>query len=75
MSNIRLDPPQELSMSIGEAMFTQRAIRRMRHDVPVTDVDLKLILDAASKAPNGGNSQLLELFFEALRVRHRKERQ
>ena len=57
VSNIRLEPPQELSMSIGEAMFTQRAIRRMRHDAPVKDADLKLILDAASKAPNGGNTQ------------------
>lgn len=57
MTDIRLDPPTELDMPIGEAMFTQRAIRRLRHDQPVSDAHLKLILDAASKAPNGGNTQ------------------
>jgi nitroreductase len=38
-------------------MFTQRAIRRLQHDKPVGDADLKILLDAASKAPNGANSQ------------------
>lgn len=57
MENTRLDPPAELAMSVGEAMFTQRAIRRLQHDKPVSNEHLKLILDAASKAPNGGNTQ------------------
>src|SRR3954452_25249457 len=45
-----------LSMSLGEAMFTQRAIRRFRPD-PIPAEDLHLILEAAVKAPNGGNQQ------------------
>ncbi len=49
--------PTDLTMPIGDAMFTQRAIRRLRHDKPVSDADLKTVLDAASKAPNGGNTQ------------------
>lgn len=57
MTMIRLEPPAELSMSIGEAMFSQRAIRRLDATRPVTDNQIKIILDAASKAPNGGNIQ------------------
>jgi nitroreductase len=45
-----------LSMPIGEAMFTQRAIRRFRPD-PIPIDDLRLIVEAAVKAPNGGNQQ------------------
>jgi nitroreductase len=45
-----------LSMSVGEAMFSQRSIRRFRSD-PIPMDDLHLILDAAVKAPNGGNRQ------------------
>ncbi len=44
-------------MGLGEAMFTQRAIRRLDPDRPIGDDHLKLLLDAASKAPNGGNAQ------------------
>ena len=54
---IRLDPPDVLDMAIGEAMFTQRAIRRFDHDRPIPDAVLKVLLDAASKAPSGGNTQ------------------
>ena len=57
MEMIRLDPPAELSMPIGDAMFTQRAIRRLDHGRPIADAQIKLMLDAASKAPNGGNTQ------------------
>ena len=57
MEMIRLDPPETLAMPIGEAMFTQRAIRRMRHDKPISDADLETVLDAASKAPSGANTQ------------------
>jgi nitroreductase len=45
-----------LSMPVGEAMFTQRSIRRFRPD-PIPMPDLHLILDAAVKAPSGGNRQ------------------
>ena len=55
-TDVRLDPPAELDMPIGHAMFTQRAIRRLKPD-PISDTRLELILDAASKAPNGGNVQ------------------
>jgi nitroreductase len=45
-----------LGMPIGEAIFTQRSIRRFRPD-PIPIQDLELILEAASRAPNGGNRQ------------------
>ena len=57
MEMTHLDPPAELDMPIGEAMFTQRAIRRFRKDLAISDHHLRLLLDAASKAPNGGNVQ------------------
>ena len=56
MEEIRLEPPPELNMNIGQAMFSQRAIRSLKPD-PISDANLKIILDAASKAPNGGNRQ------------------
>jgi nitroreductase len=46
-----------LSMPLGEAIFTQRAIRRFRAD-PVPLADVRLILEAAVRAPNGGNQQI-----------------
>ena len=57
MEMTRIDAPPELDMPIGEAMFTQRAIRRLDPHRPVSDAHLKIILDAASKAPSGGNTQ------------------
>ena len=54
---VRLEPPAELNMPIGEAMFSQRAIRRLDRDRPIDDAQLKIVLDAASKAPSGGNTQ------------------
>ncbi len=50
------DAASRLSMSVGEAMFTQRAIRRLRPE-PIPMDDVKLILEAATKAPSGGNEQ------------------
>jgi nitroreductase len=44
-------------MPIGEAMFTQRAIRRFRPD-PIPIEDIHLLLESAVKAPNGGNQQI-----------------
>jgi nitroreductase len=45
-----------LSMPIGEAMFSQRSIRKFRPE-PIPMADIRLILEAASKAPSGGNTQ------------------
>ena len=56
MTMVRLEPPAKLNMNIGEAMFSQRAIRKLKPD-PISDEDIKIILDSASKAPNGGNRQ------------------
>jgi nitroreductase len=46
-----------LSMPLGEAMFTQRSIRRFTGD-PIPDEHLSLVLEAAVRAPNGGNNQI-----------------
>jgi nitroreductase len=47
---------ERLSMSVGEAIFTQRAIRRLKDD-PISDEVLETILNAARRAPSGGNLQ------------------
>ncbi len=69
MKMVRLNPPAELNMPIGEAMFSQRAIRRLDRDRPIGDEHLTIVLDAASKAPNGGNAQVAR--FLVIRDRHR----
>ena len=46
-----------LKMPIGEAMFTQRSVRKLRTD-PIPVEDLHLLIEAAVKAPNGGNNQV-----------------
>lgn len=46
-----------LSMPLGEAIFTQRSIRRFRPD-PIPIQDVRLVIEAAVKAPNGGNQQV-----------------
>jgi nitroreductase len=46
-----------LSMPLGEAIFTQRSIRRFETD-PIPIEDVRLILEAAVRAPNGGNQQV-----------------
>lgn len=45
-----------LTIPLGEAIFTLRAIRRLKPD-PVPDSDIRDILEAAIRAPNGGNQQ------------------
>ena len=47
---------ERLSMPLGEVIFSQRAIRRVRPD-PIPEEDLQHILEAAVHAPNGGNQQ------------------
>jgi len=44
-------------MPLGEAIFTQRSIRRFRPD-PIPLDDIQLMVEAAVKAPNGGNQQV-----------------
>jgi nitroreductase len=49
--------PKRLNMPVGEAMFSQRSIRKFKPDaIPMED--LHLIIEAAVKAPNGGNRQV-----------------
>lgn len=50
-----MDHP-DLDLSLGEAIYTLRAIRRFRTD-PIPDAALRGMLDAARQAPNGGNMQ------------------
>ena len=45
-----------LSMPLGEAIFSLRAIRRLKPD-PIPDDVLKDIMEATIRAPNGGNQQ------------------
>ena len=45
-----------LTIPLGEAIFSLRAIRRLKPD-PIPDADLRDILEAAIRAPNGGNAQ------------------
>ena len=45
-----------LTMPLGEAIFSLRAIRRFKPD-PLPEEDLRTILEAATHAPSGGNSQ------------------
>ena len=47
---------EKLTMSLGEAMFSQRAIRRFKPD-PIPDEDIHAALEAATKAPSGSNLQ------------------
>ena len=47
-------------MPLGEAIFTQRAIRRFKAD-PIPIEDLHLLVEAAVRAPNGGNLQVARL--------------
>ena len=47
-----------MTQEIGlfEAMYTQRAIRQFKPD-PVPDDEVRKLIEAATKAPSGGNSQ------------------
>ena len=46
-----------LSMPLGEAIFTQRSIRRFT-PAPISLEDVQLLVEAAVRAPNGGNQQV-----------------
>jgi len=43
-----------LDMTLSEAVYSLRAIRRQKPN-PIPDQDIRMILDAAIQAPNGGN--------------------
>jgi nitroreductase len=43
-------------MPLGEAIFSLRAMRKLKPD-PIADADLHDILEATIRAPNGGNQQ------------------
>lgn len=45
-----------LDITLGDAIYSLRAIRRIKPD-PIPDGDLQTILDAARQAPNGANRQ------------------
>lgn len=44
-------------MDVFEAIQTTRAMRRLDSSRPVSDADLRKVLEAATMAPSGGNSQ------------------
>ena len=58
-------------MSLHEALYTQRAIRNFT-PYPVSDATVATILDAAVRAPNGGNTQRWS--FLVIRDRETKRR-
>jgi len=60
-----------LSMPLGEAIFTQRSIRRFKPD-PVPLEDIHLMVDAAVRAPNGGNQQVARFLVVNDRARIRE---
>jgi nitroreductase len=46
-----------LTMPLGQALWTQRSIRKFRPD-PIPMEDIRLLVEAAVRAPNGGNRQI-----------------
>jgi nitroreductase len=44
-------------MDVFEAIRTTRAMRRLDHDRPVPEEDIWRVVEAATKAPSGGNAQ------------------
>jgi nitroreductase len=63
-----MDDHGRLAMPLGEAMFTQRSIRRFRPD-PLRVDDLRLLMEAAVRAPNGGNRQVARFLVVTDRAR------
>jgi nitroreductase len=43
-------------VALGDAIFSMRSVRKLRPD-PIPVEDLRLIMEAAVRAPNGGNAQ------------------
>jgi hypothetical protein len=55
----------EVAVDIEEAIYTTRAMRRVRPDPIPLDVQAK-ILDAAIRAPTGGNAQNWRVSIQAV---------
>jgi len=53
---IPIDYSRLNDITLGETLFSQRSIRRFKPD-PIPLEDLHLIMEAAVRAPNGGNAQ------------------
>ena len=51
-----MDSSERFPITLGEAIFSLRAIRRVKPD-PIPEDDLRDILTATIQAPNGGNAQ------------------
>ncbi len=51
-----MDTADRLSIPLGEAMFSMRAIRRLK-PAPVADEDVLALLEAARQAPSASNRQ------------------
>ena len=51
-----MEDPMGFSMPLGEAMSTQRAVRRLKPD-PVDDALILRLIELALKAPTGSNAQ------------------
>ena len=51
-----MNPNERFPISLGEAIFTLRAIRRFKNE-PIDNEIIKDILLSATQAPSGGNSQ------------------
>ncbi|MBM3939502.1 MAG: hypothetical protein FJ318_01140 [SAR202 cluster bacterium] len=45
-------------IGLFEAIYTARAIRKLRHDKPVSESDVRAIIEAGTQATNGANRQL-----------------
>jgi nitroreductase len=56
LQEVAMNPSERFPMSLGEAIFSLRAIRRVKSD-PIPEEDLRDILLAATRAPSGGNGQ------------------
>jgi nitroreductase len=52
-----MNDEKRLHMPLGEAIFSQRSIRKFKSD-PIPVEDIHTIVEAAVRAPNGGNRQV-----------------
>jgi nitroreductase len=62
---------ERLHKPIGEVIFSQRSVRKFKPD-PVPVEDIRLILEAAVKAPNGANRQIARFLVLTDRARIRE---
>lgn len=51
---------RKAGIDVLEAIWTTRAMRRLDPERPVAEEDLRTLLEAAAKAPSGGNQQRVE---------------